>query len=97
MVADGSYLPATVSKSSWMDVEEEIEQSMQSYLDILDTELSEQPGFKEPPVRKKTIKRTTSKTDPESGYSHHGAKRGIGIYWRQQLTVNMVLSDGTGA
>lgn len=54
MAADGSYIPANVSRESWVDVETEVEQSMQSYLDALDEELSQQPGFKKPPER--TIK-----------------------------------------
>lgn len=37
--ADGTYLPANVSKESWMDTEVEAELSMQSYLDRLDEEL----------------------------------------------------------
>ena len=36
MAADGSYIPANVSRESWVDVEVEVEQSMQSYLDCLD-------------------------------------------------------------
>ena len=78
MVADGSYIPAEVSRDSWIDVEHEVEQSMHSYLDALDKELSEQPGFKKPPARIVKTKRTTSTTDPESGYIHYGSKRGIG-------------------
>ena len=46
MAADGSYIPANVSRESWINVEIEVEQSMQSYLDSLDEELSNQPGFK---------------------------------------------------
>lgn len=78
MVADGSYIPANVSINSWVDVEEEITRSMQSYLDCLDEELSQQPGFKKPPMKTIIKKRTTSTTDSESGYIHHGSKRGIG-------------------
>ena len=40
MAADESYIPANVSRESWIDVEIEVEQSMQSYLDSLDKELS---------------------------------------------------------
>ena len=40
MAADGSYIPANVSRESWIDIEIEVEQSMQSYLDSLDKELS---------------------------------------------------------
>lgn len=78
MVADGSYIPASVSRNSGIDVEEEVTQSMQSCLDCLDEELSQQPGFKKPPEQTIVKKRTTSTTDPESGYIHHGSKRGIG-------------------
>lgn len=49
VAADGSYIPANVSKESWIDIEIEVEQSMQSYLDSLDEERSNQPGFKKPP------------------------------------------------
>jgi hypothetical protein len=51
---------------------------MHSYLDALDEELSDQPGFKTPPERIVPEKQTTSSTDLDSGYIHHGAKRGIG-------------------
>ena len=46
MAADGSYIPANVSRESWINVEIEIEQSMQSYLNSLDEELSNQPASK---------------------------------------------------
>lgn len=68
MAADGSYLPAQVSRNSWIDLETTVEQSMFSYLDALDQELSEQPGFKKPPTRTIKKKVTTSTTDPECGY-----------------------------
>ena len=48
LAADGTYLPANVSKDSWIDTEVETELSMQSYWDRLDDELSRQPGFKSP-------------------------------------------------
>lgn len=51
LAADGTYLPANVSKDSWIDTEIETELSMQSYLDRLDEELSQQPGFKKPPAK----------------------------------------------
>ena len=79
MVADGSYIPANVSRESWIDVEIEVEQSMQSYLDSLDEELSKQPGFKKPPTRTVKKRRTTSQTDPDSGYIDHGSKRGCWV------------------
>lgn len=78
MAADGSYIPANVSRESWINVETEVEQSMQSYLDSLDEELSNQPGFKKSPTKIVRKCRTTSQTDPDSGYINHGSKRGIG-------------------
>ena len=51
LAADGTYLPANVSKDSWIETEVETELSMQSYLDCLDEELSKQPGFKKPPTK----------------------------------------------
>ena len=78
MVSDGSYIPAEVSRNSWIDVEVEVEQSMLSYLDDLDQELASQPGFKKPPIRTVTKKITTSTTDSACGYIHHGSKRGVG-------------------
>lgn len=62
MAADGSYIPANVSRESWINVETEVEQSMQSYLDSLDEELSNQPGFKKPPTK---IVRKCRTTDPQ--------------------------------
>ena len=78
MVTDGSYIPANVARESWVDVEVEVEQSMQSYLDCLDEELAQQPGVKKPPVKTVKKHRTTSRTDPDSGYINHGNKRGVG-------------------
>ena len=74
LAADGTYLPANVSKDSWIDTEIETELSMQSYLDRLDEELSQQPGFKKPPAKMVKKYRTTSKTDPDSGCINHGKK-----------------------
>lgn len=78
LAADGSYLPANVSRASWVDVEVEVEHSMQSYLDRLDEELAAHPGFRKPPVKKITKRRTTSTSDPDCGYINHGTKRGVG-------------------
>ena len=85
MVSDGSFIPAEVSRSSWVDIEETVEKSMQSYLDALDEELAAQPGFKNPPARTVISKRTTSTTDPESGYINHGSKRGIGYLMEETV------------
>lgn len=94
LAADGTYLPANVSRGSWLDVEIEVVQSMQSYLDRLDAELAEQPGFKRPPTRKKTKRHTTSTTDGDSGYIHHGDKQGVG--YLMEATVDCKCGILTG-
>ena len=78
MAEDGCYIPANVSRESWIDIEIEVEKSMQGYLDSLDEELSNQPGFKKPPTRIVKKRRITSQTDPDSGYINRGSKSGIG-------------------
>ena len=80
MAVDGSYIPAEVSRNSWIDVEVEVEQSMLSYLEDLDQELASQPGFEKPPSRTVTKKVTTSITDPEcdTGAVHRGLEQ-LGI------------------
>ena len=78
VVADGSYIPANVSKNSRVDVKTQVEFSMQSYLDDLDKELAQQPGVKAPATRMTESTRTTSTTDMDSEYINHGTKRGIG-------------------
>ena len=79
MAADGSYIPANVSRESWINVEIEVEQSMQSYLDSLDEELSNQPGFKKPPTKIVRKCRTTSQTDPDTVVSITAANAASGI------------------
>ena len=58
---------SSTSPTDGFNVETEVEQSMQSYLDSLDEELSNQPGFKKPPTKIVRKCRTTSQTDPDSG------------------------------
>ena len=70
LAADGTYLPANVSKDSWINTEIETELSMQSYLDRLDEDLSQQPGFKKTPAKMVKKCRTTSKTDPDLSLIH---------------------------
>ena len=75
LAADGTYLPANVSKDSWIDTEVEAGLSMQSYLDRLDEELSKQSVFKRPPAKTIRKRHTTSKTDPDNGCEPFPKKR----------------------
>ena len=85
---------SSTSPTDGFNVETEVEQSMQSYLDSLDEELSNQPGFKKPPTKIIRKCRTTSQTDPDSGYINHGSKRGIG--YLMEATVDCKHSILTG-
>jgi transposase len=76
-VCDGSFLPAEVSKSSCITIEETVKKSMQSYLDILDKELAAQPGYKPIERKPQEIRRLTSKTDPDCGFIHQSKKNGL--------------------
>ena len=78
MVADGSYIPANVSRESWIDVEIEVEQSMQSYLDSLDEELSKQLGFKKPPKRTVKSSALPARQILTVAISTMASKRGVG-------------------
>lgn len=84
MAADGSYLPAQVSRNSWVDLETTVEQSMFSYLDALDQELSEQPGFKKPPIR--TVKKRLQRVRQiqSVGISITVINEAWGIFWKRQ-------------
>lgn len=91
LAADGTYLPANVSKDSWIETELETALSMQSYLNRLDEEFLKQPGFKKPPTKTIKKRRTTSKTAPDSGCINHGKKSGIGylmettVDWKYEI------------
>ena len=97
MASDGSYIPAEVSRNSWIDIEVEGEQSMLSYLDDLDQELTSQPGFKKPPTRTVTKKITTSTTAPECSYIHHGSKRGVGYLMEATVDCKHGIITGVDA
>ncbi len=94
MASDGSYIPAEVFQNSWIDVEVKVEQSMLSYLDDLDQELTAQPGVKRPPPHMVTKKIMISTIGLECGYIHHGSKRGVG--YLMKATVNCKHGIATG-
>ena len=57
MVADGSFLPANVSVKSSVEVIETVQQSSIHYLDELEKEMSELPGY-QPSMTKEITKRS---------------------------------------
>lgn len=79
VVSDGSVIPANVSEDSCtIEITQEVEKSTVRYLEALDEELRQQPGYKEPtPVKEeKTI--VKSETDSECGYCNQETKKGLG-------------------
>ena len=94
MAADGSYIPANVSRESWINVEIEVEQSMQSYLDSLDEELSNQPGFKKPPTKIVRKCRTTSQTDPDLSLIHiYYCRKNVEEYFAEVFRAYLLGKD----
>jgi transposase len=86
VVSDGSFIPANISASSIVELDQEVEQSTVHYLDALDEELRQQPGYKEstPVTKEKTV--VSSTTDPDCGYINQERKKGFG--YLAEMTVD---------
>ena len=86
VVSDGSFIPGNVADTSKTDTTVVISKSTMKYLDALDDELSELPGYREPVTTEveKTIVR--SSTDPDCGYIHQKRKKGLG--YLTEMTVD---------
>lgn len=85
-VSDGSFIPGNVAAGSLLEIEKEVEQSTVHYLDALDEELKNQPGYKEPVTTKKMKTIVKSSTDPDCGYISQERKRGLG--YLTEMTVD---------
>ena len=86
VVADGSFLPGNVSVNSSIEVIETVQQSSIHYLDELEKEMSEIPGYKEPITKEVTKRTLKSTTDPDCGYLNQKRKRGLG--YLTEMTVD---------
>lgn len=86
VVSDGSFIPANICANSLVELNQEVEQSTVHYLESLDEELRQQPGYKEPTptIKEKTI--VTSATDPDCGYINQENKKGLG--YLTEMTVD---------
>ena len=86
LVADGSFLPANISVQSSVEVIETIQQSSIHYLNELEKEMSELPGYQPPKpreIQKRTLK---SQTDRDCGYINQKNKKGLG--YLTEMTVD---------
>lgn len=86
VVSDGSFIPANVAWSSKVEIKAAIEQSTVKYMDVLDEDLRNLPGYEEPVpniIEKIILK---SSTDPECGYIHQDRKKGLG--YLTEMTVD---------
>jgi transposase len=84
-VSDGTFIPSNVADGSLFEVVQEIEKNAISYLDALDEELRQEPGFKESVPVKEEKTTWKSVTDPEGGYIDQKRKKGFG-YLSQMTT-----------
>ena len=67
IVADGSFIPANISLKSSVEVIETIQQSSVHYLDELEKEMSEIPGYQSPTTKEITKRSLKSSTDSDYG------------------------------
>lgn len=86
VVSDGSFIPANVSWESRTEVTTIVEQSTVKYLDVLDEELSQLPGYSQPVPTKKEKTELKSKNDKDCGYIHQERKKGLG--YLTEMTVD---------
>ena len=86
VVSDGSFIPANVSAASHVEVEQEVEKSTVKYMEALDEELRQQPGYKEPTPTKEDKTIIKSSTDTDCGYCAQENKKGLG--YLTEMTVD---------
>lgn len=86
IVADGSFIPANISLKSSVEVIETIQQSSVHYLDELEKEMSEIPGYQSPTTKEITRRSLKSSTDPDCGYINQKNKKGLG--YLTEMTVD---------
>jgi Transposase and inactivated derivatives len=79
VVSDGSFIPGNVSANSMKEVVRQVEKSTVKYLDALEVELKQQPGYREPePIYEEKLQLKSS-TDKGCRYIHQKRKRGLDI------------------
>jgi hypothetical protein len=78
VVCDGSFIPANVSISSTIEVEEKTIKNTVNYLEELDKELEKHKGYKKSKGIEVTKKLFRSKTDTDCRYVNRGSKKGLG-------------------
>jgi transposase len=86
VVSDGSFIPGNVSANSKIETATVVSQSTVKYMEALDKELSELPGYREPVTTEINKMLVKSKTDPDCGYIHQERKKGIG--YLTEMTVD---------
>lgn len=86
LVTDGSFLPANISVQSSVEVTETVQQSSIKYLNELEKEMSELPGYRTPKPREIQKRTLQSRTDHDCGYINQKNKRGLG--YLTEMTVD---------
>lgn len=87
VVSDGSFLPGNVSTKSMVKMTQTVIRSTVKYMDALDQELCELPGYRKPieTIEEKTI--IKSSTDIDCGYIQQERKKGMG--YLTEMTVDV--------
>ncbi len=86
VVSDGSFIPANVAENSLVEMNTEIEKSAVHYMDALDDELRQQPGYRKPVPTKQEKTILSSSADPDCGYINQERKKGLG--YLTEMTVD---------
>ena len=86
VVSDGSFIPGNVAWESRIEIPTIVEHSTVKYLELLDNELSQQPGYREPETTTEEKIVLKSKTDKECGYINQERKKGLG--YLTEMTVD---------
>lgn len=94
VVSDGTFIPANVAWGSRDDSVKAIEKSAVSYLEELDRELQNTPGYKPPERAVEERNIVKSATDRDAGYISHANKKGIGYV--AEISVDTAFGLVTG-
>lgn len=78
IACDGTYIPANVSGKNLIEQDTLIRKGMHSYLDALDEELSQEPGYEQHEQKEEVKRGRRSIADPDADWIRHGNKTGLG-------------------
>ncbi len=93
-VADGSFLPANISRESTYESIEKVNTSTVKYLDELERELSTIDGYKESEIIETEKRSLKSHTDVDCAYINQERKKGFGYLTEMTVDTNNGIITG---